>query len=417
MKSYRFLSRSDKTLTFKALSGFCSVTTVVFRKLWAQARGVLFALCALWFIFLCCFHYFSLRPLWVDENLILDNIKSFSPKELLGPLKKSQAFPRVYLIVIKFISEKFNYHPFSLRFFSIICMISAFFVWVRIYSKVFQGWGFLLAVFSFSSSYYMSYYASEFKPYSMDVLAVGLFCLYLMRQKQYVESGSSKTFIFVTLILPAAILFSYGSFFVFLLVVYNFLLLPAKSFKSVILLIGYVILSFSFIVFVFLFDLRYSFVDTELVSYWHDYFLCTQTVYCFFKSFGEGIRKLSVWWFGNSKFFREIASFFIPFVIVPMFGYGIRSLRKNRFILRDVDALGLAVFLNMFIFGLIKKYPFTGERITLFFAPFVFYFIVKGINFFREKRFLYISLNVFYFGFLLVCSVNSFFAYWKLYSR
>lgn len=375
----------------------------------------LFVLCILWFIFLCFFHYFSLRPLWADENLILENIKSFNYKELLGPLRKSQAFPRTHLIIIKFFSEKFNYHPYSLRFFSLISMISAFFVWIKVYSRVLCRWKILLAVFSFSSSYYMSYYASEFKPYSMDVLVVGIFCLYLMSQKQQLTGNPSKFFILITLSLPLTILFSYGSFFVILLVVYNFLFLGKDNLKGVILLIGYVVLCLLVLIFVFLSDLKHSFADKELISYWKDYFLSTDSGYCFFKSLGEGVRKLSVWWFGSASLFRKVASFFIPFVIIPMFGYGIKSLRKNKFILVDINSLGLFIFLNMIILGLMKKYPFTGERITLFFAPFVFYFIIKGIDFFRKKRFIYAGLVIFYVSFLVTCSINSFFAYLKLY--
>ena len=154
----------------------------------------------------------------------------------------------------------------------------------------------------------------------------------------------------------------------------------------------------------------------HLYSAWNDYFLCTDSLYCFMKSFTEGLRRLSVWWFGNSSFFRRAASFFIPFFVFSLFAYGIKSLRVHKFRLWDLDALGFIIFLELFVLGIMKKYPFTGQRITLFFAPFVFYLIVKGINSLNSKKALCMSLRVFYACFLLVCSLNSLLVYLKLYN-
>ncbi len=373
--------------------------------------------CISWFIFLCLLHYFSQRPLWLDENFILENIKSLNLGETLGPLKNCQAFPRIYLIVIKYLSQKFNYNTLSLRFFALISMLSAFFIWAKIYKRELPyKWHSLLALFSFASSYYLSYYASELKHYSMDVLVIGIFCLYLAYQKQYLDKRLSKFFIITTLLLPFTIFFSYSSFFIFWIVIYNFLFIVKKNPKVFTLLIIYAFMCLLFIIFVFSFDLKYTLSDQALFSYWKDYFLCTNSFYCFIKSFTEGLRRLSVWWFGNSAFFRRVASFLIPFFIFSLFGYGIKSIRKNKFRLWDIDALALIIFLELFILGIVKKYPFTGERITLFFAPFVFFMIVKGISFLKKNKPLYLSFNAFYLAFLIVCSLNAFLTYLKLYN-
>ncbi|MBL7196763.1 MAG: hypothetical protein ISS47_01540 [Candidatus Omnitrophica bacterium] len=373
--------------------------------------------CIVWFIFLCLAHYFSLRPLWLDENFIFENIKNLQFGQLLGPLKDSQAFPRAYLICIKCFSQIFNYRVLSLRFFPLIIMLSAFFVWSKIYARTFANkWHSLLAIFSFASSYYLSYYASELKQYSMDVLVVGFFCLYLIYQRQQVDKKPSRFFIITTFLLSLTLLFSYSSFFVFWIVIYNFLFIVKKNPKFLALLITYTFTCFLFIIFVFSFDIKHTLSTNTLFLYWNDYFLCSDSLYCFIKAFGEGLRRLSVWWFGNSRFFRRAASFFIPFFVFSLFGYGIRSLRNNKFKLWDIDALGLIVFLELFILGIIKKYPFTGERITLFFAPFVFYFIVKGISFLKTNRPLYIGINIFYIVFLIVCSLNSLLTYLRLYN-
>ena len=372
--------------------------------------------CILWFIFLCILHYLSARPLWLDENFIFGNIKTLKTTQLLGPLENSQAFPRIYLIIIKIFSQRFDYSVFSLRLFPLISMICAFFIWAKIYKEIFSNkWHSLLVLFSFAGSYSLSYYAAELKPYSLDLLVVGIFCLYLIHQERLVDRAPWKLFTIVTLLLPITLFLSYGSFFVFWIVIYNFLLLVKKNRKVLPLLIGYTAISASFIIFVYFHDLRHGFATPALFNYWNDYFLCSDSFYCFIKSFGEGLRRLSVWWFGNTALFRRVASPFIPLFVLSMFIYGARAIKKCKFKLLTIDAIGLIIFLELIILGLLKKYPFTGERITLFFVPFVFYFIVKGINSFRSNKPLYLGLNIFYIVFFLACSVNSLLTHLKSY--
>ena len=372
--------------------------------------------CTVWFIFLCFLHYFSARPLWLDENFIFGSIKNFTPAQILGPLKSSQAFPRIYLIIIKIFSQGFGYSVFSLRFFPLVSMLCAFFIWAKIYKEaLLNKWHFLLVLFSFAGSYSLSYYAAELKPYSLDVLVVGIFCLYLSHQERLVNKGPSKLFIVGTLMLPVTLFLSYGSFFVFWIVSYNFLLLAKKNHKVLPLLIGYTAISLLFVSLVYFYDLRHGLGTRALFDYWNDYFLCVDSFYCFIKSFGEGLRKLSVWWFGNSAFFRRVASPFIPVFVLSMVIYGVKAVKKCKFKLLSIDAIGLIIFLELIIFGLLKKYPFTGERVTLFFAPFVFYFIVKGIASFRSNKLLYTGFNIFYIVFFFVCGINSFLAHVKFY--
>lgn len=372
--------------------------------------------CAVWFIFLCLVHYLSLRPLWLDENLILESIKNIKTIQIFGPLDNCQYFPRVYLMLIKELSQRFNYHVLSLRFLPLVVMISGFLIWLRIYRNEFSDkWISLLAIFSFVSSYYLSYYASEFKHYSMDVFTIAIFYLYLIYQKEYIYKAPTRKFIIATVLLPLAMLFSYSSFFVFWIAIYNFLFMIRRNPKLLSPLIIYVSLAFLIIFSIYHFDIKYTLSAKVPFSFWNDYFLCTKSPYCFLKSFGEGLRKLVVWWFGNSILFRRAASPLIPFFAVSLFVYGLKSLRENKLKLWGLDSLGLVIFSELFILGVLRKYPFTGARTSLFFAPFVFYFIVKGIHSFRKYRPLFIGFVIFYTSFLFLCSLNSFLTYWKLY--
>lgn len=80
------------------------------------------------FIGLCLLHYFSQRPLWLDEGFVYQSLTTYSYEQIFGPLKTQQAFPRVHLSLIKFVSENAHYHLWAVRLCSLIAMITAFFV-------------------------------------------------------------------------------------------------------------------------------------------------------------------------------------------------------------------------------------------------------------------------------------------------
>lgn len=381
-----------------------------------KATKILAFVCVFLFIVLCLLHYFSQRPLWGDEQFILNNLESLSGFEIFGPLKDSQAFPRVYLRGVQFLSKLFNYSVLSLRFLPLLCSIVAFFIWKKLYKQVLSGpWLRLLALFSLGGSYYFSYYAAELKHYSMDVLVVAIFCLYLGYQRKLTASKPSKMFMAATLFLPLTLFFSYTAFLLFWVVSYNFLFLIVRNKKLAPLAIIYTVSSALAAVSVYFIDLRYNFATVGLFSYWNDYFVCIDSVYCFFKSFSEGLRKLATWWFGNIDFLKRGASFVIPFFAISMFTYGFKAIRENKYRIWSLDAVGLVIFLELLILGVFKKYPFTGERITLFFAPLVFYFIIKGISSLQRVKILYRFFIISYIVLILGSGLNSFLSYLKLY--
>jgi len=382
-----------------------------------KAYKILAFVCIILFIFLCFFHYFSQRPLWEDERYILNNIRNLSFRQLFGPLQQSQAFPRVYLAGIKLFSKVFNHNVLSLRFFPFLSGLGAFFIWRKVYQESFNSrWLSLLALFSLSSSYYFSYYAAELKQYSLDLLVVGLFCLYLTYQRKAISLELKKTFVVTTLLLPFTLFISYAGFLVFWMVIYNFLLSLRENRKIVYLMLGYIVISVLVAISVNFIDLRHNLTSQGLIGYWKDYFICTDSVYCFFKSFTEGLRKLSTWWFGNIDFLKRSASFVIPFFVISLFVYGSRSLKDKAFRFWTIESIGFIIFMELVILGMLKKYPFTGERITLFFAPFVFYFIIKGINSLKKVKILYRFFIISYLGLVLGSGLNSFITYLKLYN-
>jgi hypothetical protein len=295
-------------------------------------------------------------------------------------------------------------------------MVASFFIWLKVYKNTLHGrWLFLLALFSFASSYKLTYYAAELKQYSMDVLVTAIFALFIGYQGEIKNREPGRGFAIFTLLLPFTMLLSYASFFVVEIVLYNFLRILRENKTIFPLFLGYAFMCLLFGIIVYNFDLKYSLGQRGIFHYWNDYFLSSGSFYCFIKSFGEGIQRLGTWWFVTSPILKKISSFLIPFFICSLFGFGFVSLKRNRFKICDIDGLSIVIFMELFVAGIFKVYPFTGERVTLFFAPFVFYLLVKGMDYFKKPNFVNAAFKGIYAAFLVICSVDSLSIFLKLY--
>jgi len=368
------------------------------------------------FVGLCLLHYFSQRPLWLDENYIVENITQYSYRDIFGPLKTQQAFPRVYLTLIKAFSSLFDFHVYSLRFLPLICMLVAFFLWMKIYRRNFHDdWLLVLATLSFASSYRLTYYAAELKQYSMDVLIVAVFCLFLNHQRTFEDKKPTLSTYLWAILLPLSILFSYAGLFVFWIVPLNFLLLFNKNKRVLPVLYLNVIVSMICFAMVYLIDLQYSMYARGLMQYWQSYFLCTDSLLCFLDTFNEGVKRLVIYWNGAFEGYQRLALIFIPLCMIALIRHGIAQWKRDQWKIFKVESLCLVIFLELIILGLMKRYPFTGERITLFFAPFAYFMIIQGIHDLGRFPKLRIGLLGYYGLYCLICLWHTFMIHLNLY--
>ncbi|TBR15931.1 hypothetical protein EPO66_05285, partial [bacterium] len=320
------------------------------------------------YLFLCAVRFISAKPLWLDENFILSNIRELSPPEIFGPLKHAQGFPRVYLFLIQGCARAFSYNIYSLRMLPFACMISSFFIWLSIYKREEgKGIGFLLFILSWCGSYFMSNYSSELKQYSMDVLAAAIFSWFILRQKYFLSAQKIMLSLQAGyLLLPSLVLLSYTGYFFVLLPAYNLILnlkgnKPNKAYLSV--------YTASLIVCIFLsyhFDLRYTLADQGLRGYWKDYFISTSSVYEFVKSFTEGLRNIFVRWFLERKPVTYIMTIFMPLGLFYMFFSVFKRIKGDKAAILSLGGLALVLLMELFLAGMMKVYPFTGARVTLF---------------------------------------------------
>lgn len=361
------------------------------------------------FIFIILLHYFTHRPLWLDEQFVTNSIQSFTYSQVFGPLQDSQAFPRVYLVVIKFFANFFHNDLLALRFFSLVAMLTAFYVWLKNYQRQ-AGALWLLSVLSFAMSYRMAYYGAELKPYSMDVLIVGLYALFFYYQNQFSSRPPTRLLNTLSFLMPLCVFFSYATLFVIWLPAWNFILNLKKNRALMApLIINIVVIAVSVFIF-YNIDLKHSVYSKSLHDYWQNYFLGT-TFKDFFTPFGEGYIEIGTWWFGESRLEKKMAMAFLPFLFYAMVRYGWGGLKAQGFKIFRMETLFSVLFIELMVFSIFGKYPFTGDRITLFLAPFVFYMVLKAIEDLKPIKLLYYSFKsyyIFYLGFCFIHSVRHF---------
>lgn len=294
-------------------------------------------------------------------------------------------------------------------------MCAALLVWMKIFrDELGEGVSFFLCAFSFAFSYRMSYYAAELKPYSMDVLGVGLFVLFMRAQPESAKA-EGRARIWPAVILPFLLFFSYAALFACWIVLFNFALLrgsggtrrQALAYSCSLLLCGAGL---------YFFDLRYGLRQQCLFGYWKDYFLCSTSPYCFIRSFGEGLQRIAIWFYGDNSYLKRAGAFFIPFFVVGLASFFVRLFKERRGVC-DAKTASAALFSALFVLGLAGKYPFTGERITLFFAPFVFYATASGICLARRYKPLYAAALPAYCAFLIACGADAFLKFLGLFWR
>ena len=112
------------------------------------------------------------------------------------------------------------------------------------------------------------------------------------------------------------------------------------------------------------------------------------------------------------KYPFRLAVVFIPFALYSLVSGAVQSIKKQKGLIDSLDAIGLFLISELFVLGILHKYPFTGERITLFVAPFIFFSTVKGLNAVKLV-WLRRALLVYFCCFCLACLGNTFWMHWQ----
>lgn len=361
------------------------------------------------YLFICLSGFFSRRPPWLDEIYLINNLKELRPWELFGPLRYGQGFPRAYLFIIHNLSSVFNYNVLSLRILPFIFMLTGFGIWLEIFRKARgRGDGYLLFMLCWCGSVYMTYYASEFKHYSADVFAAGVFTYFILKQKESSGLPCLKAGIILQyLFLPLLVLFSYTAYFFILIVAWNLLLLCLRYKRGFLYLAVYLFSAAAVSFISYNADLKYTMSTPALHNYWKGYFISTSSFGGFMTTFWEGLRNIFIKWFWKTPPYTWIMTIFMPFALYYIVRDGIKWFKTDKGLVVALDTITAVLLTALFIAGILQVYPFTAARVTLFIAPFIFYSIIKSIEAFKEKFFkIYAVLSGVFIFTLVAVSVR-----------
>lgn len=361
-----------------------------------------------WYVLLCVTQLLTNRPLWNDEAAVFASVKAFSVQEIFGrKLLKFQVFPRVYLYCIQQFSKNFDFSLLALRLPSFICMMTGFFVWQKIIHYEFKKpVEIFLFTLSWCASSMLIYYSSELKPYSMDVCTASIILLFIYHQRKMEEQKSVGVFLLMLMLLPLFGFFSYPSFILLLIPLYNLILMSKADLSKIKYPIIYGLIFIAVGITSYFIDMRYRHVDIVTKGF-GDYFISFESIGEFFKTLGEGTQNLFTRWFAERpRVFKKIP---IPFMLIGLFtiiGSFINNYRKDKYFLESVKTVAFVIFLGLLSLGILQKYPYTVPRTSLFFCPFILFMTVKGIrNIVSYNRSLGIVIQTAYMVFLVVMVV------------
>ena len=209
-------------------------------------------------------------PIWGDEAMLALNFLDRDLGSVFEPLLYSQVLPAGYLFLSWLLMQLAGYSEWVLRFPAVIfgCASIGFIYFFARQSVNLAAA--VMAIATFSASYYSTRHAVEFKPYAADVFfSVSIMWVY------YQQVLNKNNFVAITLISIFALLFSYPSIFV-IAGCYTTLLIHNLSKKNT-RAIGKLIISSAIVCFFFgLYYISYIRIQSqhgaELYSMWNNTF-------------------------------------------------------------------------------------------------------------------------------------------------
>ena len=162
-------------------------------------------------------------------------------------------------------------------------------------------------------------------------------------------------------------------------------------------------------------DLKYFMHLDHWHDYWIDYYVRMDSFQTFTKPLWEGTRKIITVWFGNERIHRQLASPFIPLFLFILVKEGINAFKKDQGSIVNLNSILLILIVELMVLSFLGKFPYIGERITLYLAPMVFYAIAQGIEGLSRIKWLYYPVKYYFIGFLLFCCWNNFNIYLGFY--
>jgi hypothetical protein len=341
-----------------------------------------------WGILLRLGQYLHHRSLWFDEALIALNLLGRSYSGLLRPLDNNQGAPFAFLLIQKFIGERFGFGEYALRLLPLFAGIASLFIFYKVAQMVLPpqqrqqrrlpGTALTvracnLAVGLAALSPVLIYYSSEAKQYSTDFLVSC--CMYWVFLVLATRAYTARLFVVSSIVGAVAIWASHPA--VFLLAAFGFTLailwIARREWSQLFRLCSAALFWAASFSLYYVVSLRRLAQNETLLSYWSDGFI----------PHGFG---LQTWKWLLLHLYGLVGN---P-IAVGAFLAGCYALyRRNRVALY---LLIVPVALPL-LASYLRKYPFEG-RLLIFLLPSLFLLTAAGTEFLTRQGWLSEKLSV-----------------------
>lgn len=307
--------------------------------------------------------YLHNKSLWMDEALLAINVVERSYGGFLSRLDCMQVAPPLFLFVCKFIYGLWGQLEYSLRLMPLVCSCISLWLMGRILLRMSSRFFALcvLSLLAIGPSHIE--WATSFKQYASDELSA---VLVLMAAIAWERLSKWARYI-VAATLPALIWLSYTSAFLLLGLIAVAGLsalrdgLRSKRVALTVLLCSMIIFSCSLYSMV----LQKSICQDEMMAFWVSDF--PQSPY--------------TEWLTNSLV-KVVASAAgapaAPLLAFVLCVWGACAIAKSRY--SSLNVLAGATLASALVAALLRVYPFTGGRITIYYAPVGLLFLAFGLE-------------------------------------
>ncbi len=350
---------------------------------------------------------FEIKPFWLDEWCIIFNLKTKTHSQLWGHLEYMQQFPRLYLQIIKSVTEPFDYSFSSLKITSLIVHCTGLIFCYKLSARLFGKesayrffWVLIYASYSTSLEYFV-----QVKQYTMEMF-LSLVAIWQLAELLRTQAGNIRHGRYTLLCFSciAATFFSY-TYPICFLAVAIVTAINTRNFKDLLYRSIPITLGFISIAIFYFKDVSQAMADPGMQDFWKDYTLSdgfdlryVNNVYQLFSNTGTGFL------------------FELIFGMLGIYGllYGLgRHFRKrvaNNLIVYAVQYSCVLVILMILLFTL-HKLPLGAHRLNAFAVPALGILIITTLMALEQYNKLRVSIPIVYTFLSLALVGNVFLAF------
>lgn len=306
------------------------------------------------------------RSFWVDEASLVLNIRGKTAAQLLGRLDFHQAAPLLFLLAEKGVFHLFGGSEWSLRLLPLLAGCVSVLVFATLARRLLPLGPAILAIALFCFADRLIWHATEVKQYAVDVFIAVLLTLVAVGSSSY-ENASEKRLIWLTGLGAVAVWLSYPAVFVFAGL--SLALLPALFRRggrsAIVFLAANLVVCASFLI--LLLTVVHAQQNQSLADYWAEDFLDLGHLISAAVSVARHLLALCTYALQPAGA-----------VVLPCMLVGIGWFMRRRKLMQA------AMLLNPLALNLLAatahRYPFDGQRLTVYLVPAVLLFAAAGAD-------------------------------------